>query len=306
MMGREDSFRVSIEFLYETVLDASLWPQALIRLADTIGVVHIGFAAFDHRASRFDALAPRIDPAMVESYKAYWGFHDPLWPRLALEPAGKFFPRESVISHDDHAATEVYNEWFRPAKVGLSLIGAKLPADNQISAAVFAANPAENDEINSEQEAAFEAALPHFDRAVRIHRMLRIQDLDHDITPGKLEEIGFGVMLVDASAKVLFANAWSRALLAAGSGLTLKGGYLFSTDRAATLHRLIASCAGRLPLLNDFGGEIVLFPAKRSLLRITVTPLRARGTVAELPWLGLRLPVAMVTIVETHIRKAAH
>jgi len=304
-MVHED-FRDSIDFLYQAVLDGSLWPQALTRLADSIGVAHIGFAAFDHRACRFDALAPRIDPAMVESYRAYWAFHDPLWPRLAAEPAGTLFPHDSIIAHDDYAVTAVYNEWFRPAKVGLSLIGAKLTADDQISAAVFAANRPENDEIDGEQMAAFKAALPHFDRAVRIHRLLRTQDLDRDTAPDRLDKLGFGVILVDGTARVLFANSWARALLVAGSGLTLKGGYLFSTDRAAKLHRYIASCAGRLPPPKDFGGEIALFGAKRRPLRVTVTPLRARGTVAVLPWLGLRLPVAMVTIVETHIGKAVN
>ena len=34
----------------------------------------------------------------------------------------------------------------------------------------------------------------------------------------------------------------------------------------------------------------------RSPLRVTVTPLRSRGNVAELPWLGLDIPVAIVTV----------
>jgi hypothetical protein len=38
-------------------------------------------------------------------------------------------------------------------------------------------------------------------------------------------------------------------------------------------------------------------------LRVTVTPLRARGTVAELPWLGLQLPVAIVTITDPALVK---
>jgi hypothetical protein len=31
-------------------------------------------------------------------------------------------------------------------------------------------------------------------------------------------------------------------------------------------------------------------------LRVTVMPVRPRGSVAELPWLGLQLPAAMITI----------
>jgi hypothetical protein len=39
---------------------------------------------------------------------------------------------------------------------------------------------------------------------------------------------------------------------------------------------------------------------------VTVTPLRSRGTVAELPWLGLDIPVAMVTVVDSACEKRLH
>jgi len=58
------------------------------------------------------------------------------------------------------------------------------------------------------------AALPHIDRAVRIHRELRLRDLDHDTAPDRLECLPRGVMLVDATSRVVFANAAARALLA--------------------------------------------------------------------------------------------
>jgi hypothetical protein len=38
-------------------------------------------------------------------------------------------------------------------------------------------------------------------------------------------------------------------------------------------------------------------------LRVTVMPVRARGSVAELPWLGLQLPAAMITISDLAAEK---
>jgi hypothetical protein len=103
-------------------------------------------------------------------------------------------------------------------------------------------------------------------------------------------------MLVDRGAKVLFANAWARALIGSGSGLVLRSGCLRSTDGSDTLQKLIASCALKFRARKGPGGEIVVRQSHRRSLRVTVTPLRARGTVAELPWLGLQIPVAMVTV----------
>lgn len=41
-------------------------------------------------------------------------------------------------------------------------------------------------------------------------------------------------------------------------------------------------------------------------LRVTVTPLRANGTVAELPWLGLGIPVAVVTVADSARERWMH
>jgi len=181
-------------------------------------------------------------------------------------------------------------------------MGANLHVSDEASALIVAAN-GPGREITAEQAKIFKATLRHINRAVGIHREFRICDLDHDIAPERLEHMGFGVILVDASAKVLFANAWARAVLTPGSGLTVRGGYLFSTDRAGILPRLIRSCGGRLRAPNGPGGEIALRRCARRPLRVTVTPLRARGNVAELPWLGLQLPAAMVTISDPAKRK---
>jgi hypothetical protein len=183
------------------------------------------------------------------------------------------------------------------------MMGANLHVCDEVSTLIAVANAPAKDQITQEQARIFKALLQHIDRVVRIHHELRIRDLDHDTTPERLEHMGSGVMLVDRTAKVLFANEWARALLGCGSGLTLHSGRLESTNGSDTLQRLIASCAPKVHVSNSPGGEISLRRNKRRPLRVTVTPLRPRGTVAELPWLGLQLPVAMVTVTNPAMEK---
>jgi hypothetical protein len=52
---------------------------------------------------------------------------------------------------------------------------------------ISVANAPGKDEITGQQTLVFKAALPHIDRAVRIHRELRMRDLDHDTAPERLE-----------------------------------------------------------------------------------------------------------------------
>jgi hypothetical protein len=192
----------------------------------------------------------------------------------------------------------VFNEWFRPAKFGLATMSANLRIGDRVSALIAVANAPGDDEITSEQMLAFKIALPHIDRAVRIHRELRMRDLDHDTAPERLEGLQRGVMLVDGAARVLFANAAARALLGSGGMLALKGGCLHSAGSSDIVQGLIASCVPNAYPPNGPGGEILIPRPRRSPLRVTVTPLRSKGTVAELPWLGLNIPVAIVTVAD--------
>ena len=104
-------------------------------------------------------------------------------------------------------------------------------------------------------------------------------------------------MLVDGASKVVFANTAARALLNSAGGLALEAGCLRSTDGSdALLRELVVSCKRNARTRNGPGGGISIRTGPRRSLRVTVTPLRVKGTVAELPWLGLQIPVAMVTI----------
>jgi hypothetical protein len=254
-MSKEDDFHAVIDLIYEAALNDRLWPEALTKLADLMGTAHIGICTMDRRTQIYDSLAPRTDPDWHVLYKHYWAFHNPLWALTQARPANEVYLLDDLMPREDFAATPVYNEWFRPAGFGLAMMGANLHASEEVSALIAVANAPSEGQITNEQARIFKVALRPINRAVRIHHEFRIRDLDHNTTPERLEQMSSGVMLVDRDAKVLFANAWARALLGSGSGLTLHAGRLESTAGSDTLQGLI-----------------------------------------ELAWLGLQLPVAMVTV----------
>ena len=230
-------------------------------------------------------------------FKKYWAFHNPLWPRTIGRPVGEVFLLDNMIPRKDFVATPFFNEWMRPAQFGIASMGANLLVGNEISTMISVANAPGNDEITGEQTLVFKAALPHINRAVRIHRELRLRDLDRYAAPDRLERLPRGVMLVDGASRVLFANAAARALLNSAGGLALEAGCLRSTDGSdALLQGLIVSCKRNAHTRNSPGGGISIRGGPRRSLRVTVTPLRVKGTVAELPWLGLQIPVAIVTV----------
>src|SRR5580692_210689 len=296
-MTKEDDLQSVIDLIYEAVLDDTLWPKALTRLADAMGTAQIGLLSLDRRARTYDSIAPRTDPVMDAIFKKYWALHNPLWPLTIAWPAREIFLLDSLIPRKDFVATPFFNEWMRPAGFSIASMGANLLVGNDISTMIAVANAPGNDEITGEQTLVFKAALPHINRAVRIHRELRLRDLDHDTAPDQLECLPRGVMLVDGAARVVFANAAARALLNSAGGLALESGCLRGTDDSdALLQGLIVSCKRKVHTRNGPGGGISIRTGPRRSLRVTVTPLRAKGTVAELLWLGLQIPVAIVTV----------
>jgi DNA-binding CsgD family transcriptional regulator len=297
----EDSKLIAlIDFIYAAVLDSDLWPTVLAELADATGTMQAIIATMDRRTGTFASISRRAFPDLEASYKDYWAFRNPLWDNTEALPAGKLFTLDTLMPRQDFVKTAVFNEWWKTADYGLEMLGANLLVEDQMSSLICVVNARGSDPPESRQSRIFEAALHHIVRAARIHRQLWTLDLRHGAAPERFESLRQGAILVDAAANVLFANAPAQAVLETQNGLVLKGGCLASTDGADILQRLIASCAhGVGPLRGPLGGELdVRRGPNRLCLHVTVTPLRSKDPDSGIPWLGLRAPAAIVTVVD--------
>jgi DNA-binding CsgD family transcriptional regulator len=302
-MSGDDHLIALIDFIYAAVLDGDLWPTVLTKLADTTGTMQAIIATMDRRTNRFDSISRRTIAELDASYKNYWAFRNPLWAKIAALPTGALYSLDSLMPRQDFAKTDIFNEWWKPADYSLAMLGANLQIEDQLSSMLCVVNAPGNDMLAKEQTRLFQAAARHIARAVRIHRQLWTLDHLNGSTPERFEGLRQGAILVDAAANVLFINSAARAILETGGGLILKGGCLATTDGTDALQRLIASCAHRIgPLRGPLGGELeVQRGPHRAGLRLVVTPLRSRNQAAEIPWLGLRAPVAIVTMADPEI-----
>jgi DNA-binding CsgD family transcriptional regulator len=299
-MSEDSELIALIDLIYAAVLDADLWPTVLAKLADATGTMQAIIATMDRRTDTFASISRRAYPDLEASYKDYWAFRNPLWDNATALPPGEVFSLDTLMPRQDFAKTPVFNEWWKTADYGLEMLGANLPVADRVSSVICVVNARRSDALTSEQTRVFETAVRHVSRAVRVHRQLWTLDLMHDTAPERFESLRQGAILVDAAANVLFTNAPARAVLETGEGLVLKGGCLASTDGADTLQRLIASCArGVGPMRGPLGGELdVRRGPNRPCLHVSVTPLRSKDPATGMPWLGLRPPAAIVTVVD--------
>jgi DNA-binding CsgD family transcriptional regulator len=141
----------------------------------------------------------------------------------------------------------------------------------------------------------------HLTRAVRIGRRLWELELEHVAAAERLETLRQGALLVDASGRVVRANDAAKAMLDNGKGIFLDNGRLAAAG-SEILQKLIASCAPTTPELGGPGGEFKIpREVRRSPLHVTVAPLRSKARLADVPWIGVGTPVAIVTVRDPDI-----
>lgn len=305
-MNDDDEFIAFIDLIYAAVLDCTLWPTVLERLGELTGTMQSIIATMDRRTNIFDSISRRTIAELDASYKNYWAYHNPLWARCSAQPVGTVYALDTLMAPQDFAKTPIFNEWWKPADYSLAMLGANLRGEEQVSSMICVINPCGHEALTNEQIRLFKAAVPHITRALRIHRQLWTLNHVQGPMPERFEGMHQGAVLVDADANVLFINAAARSLLDAGDGLVLKGGCLATSDGADSLRRLIGSCgrAGGPFLRGRLGSEIeVQRGSQRAALKLTVMPLRSKNPAAEISWLGLRAPVAIVTIADPELSR---
>ena len=288
-----------IDLIYEAVLDNDLWPSVLIKLADAVGAAHAVMPSVDWRANIFATIAPRDDPDLVASYKEYWAFRDPLLSRAMLRPVGEINTLDSLMPRDEFAATPVFNEWWRPAEYSLATAGTNLVVEDQFSALVCVSNAPGKDFLTDEQLRLFEAVARHLGRAVRINRQLWKLELANLAATEQVEMLPDGAMLADASGRVVLANAVAKAMLDARDGIFLCNERLAVAGNPDALQKLVASCARRSVGIGGPGGELkVPRELPRPPLQVTIAPLRSAMRLADVPWIGVGTPVAIVVVTD--------
>jgi DNA-binding CsgD family transcriptional regulator/PAS domain-containing protein len=296
-MSRHKELITLINLIYEAALDSDFWPSVLMALADTVGAAQIAMLSMDRRANVVSTFAPRLDPDLLASWQKYWAF--PVLARASLRPTGEIYTLDSLMPK--FVATRFFNEFWRPAQLGLSAAGANLLVEDQFSALIFFSNAPDKEFLTTQQMHVFEVVLRHLTRAVRISRRLWELEIEQIAAVERLESLQEGALLVDSSGSVIRANAAAKAMLDDGDGIFLDNGRVAAAG-SEMLQKLIASCAQTCLSLGGPGGEFKI-PREhpRSPLHVTVTSLRSKTQFADVPWIGVEVPVAIVTVRDPDI-----
>jgi DNA-binding CsgD family transcriptional regulator len=177
------------------------------------------------------------------------------------------------------------------------------PGEEALSTVVVAYRPYAKGDFNTTERKLFAALIPHLQRAAQLQ--LRLAGLDGlpESSAEILNRLSQGVLLVDAEARVIFANRAAESILRAGRGLFLGRDGLRAEIPSETrrLRRIIADCAAPRRELGGAGGRLRLSREHGVPLIIVITPHRGR-----FGWVDVVRPRAILFITDPEATPGVH
>jgi DNA-binding CsgD family transcriptional regulator len=285
-----------VGLIYDTALDSDAWPRMLNRLADLLAATTgAHFGSYNSRTYVTTNLAPRLDPEYIRIFPKYWASRDIFWQRGANHPLGAVYMPETFMPREEHCRSDIFNEWYRPQGVE-AMMRTNLLVEGPISTVITVGRRYSEGDFGTTEIRLFAALIPHLQRAVQLQLRLAGVDGPPTGTAEMLNRLLQRVLLVDAGARVIFANRAAERMLRAGRGLFLgRDGLRAETPGETRLLRgTIADCAEPKDELGGAGGRVRLSRENRAPLTVFVIPHRAR-----IAWINVTRPRAILFITDS-------
>jgi DNA-binding CsgD family transcriptional regulator len=275
--------------IYDTALVQSAWSEILAKVSGFVGGASATFYSQNSSSRHATQYVQwNSDPHYERLYFEKYYKLNPLAPATSFVETGVVFSQSDLIPYEEFEETRFYKEWVAPQGF-IDVIGANLEK-SATSAAMFAIrrNVAQG-RVDPECRRKLELVVPHLRRAVVIGNVID----NHKTTAAALSDtfmaLADAVFLVDARARIVFANAAADALLRDGKIVRGLRATFAAVDAKANrlLQEAIASSEGNG---NDIAAKGV------------AVPMSPTGTE---PWLAHVLPLTASTREEAGIHEAA-
>jgi DNA-binding CsgD family transcriptional regulator/PAS domain-containing protein len=282
-MIQEDALDAVIADVYEAPLRPDNWASVVGWISDRLrGAAVICCVADLKRGMQFSADANN-DPQYQALCHEHYGTPqtNPAFKAALLSPPMTIVPRERFLSDRELLRDGLYNDTMRPQNLWHGVV-VKMHADNGSLASLNILRGKSAGSFGTDELELLAHLLPHLNRALRLRQRLGVVIAERDDALRGLEALAVGVALVDAEAKVLFANAAMERILRAGDGLAVSRGRLVANPAVA---QSLARAIGGAGLVQQdkgggSGGEFSLPRRTGHALSVLVSPLRREQMLA--------------------------
>jgi DNA-binding CsgD family transcriptional regulator/PAS domain-containing protein len=225
--------RERLSTLIGDIYDAVLDPTQRIVVVDEIARFaggHSGGLLSKHSLSKSENLYCYIG-ADPESLRAYSESYPKLDPTANVRSFGveQVVSAADLVPHEEFRRGRFYREWARPhgwVDVASAVIEKSATSCTFLSVARHKASGLVDDEMRRRMA----LVIPHVRRALLIGKTINHTQAEAACFSDILDGLSAGVLLVDANARVVHANAAGKAILGAADFLRTTGGRLVASD----------------------------------------------------------------------------
>jgi DNA-binding CsgD family transcriptional regulator len=278
-----------MDLIYQAAVEPRDWPSAVTEISDAVGARAVSLTITDPEGKAMPfVIAPRTDPEWLRVYIDRWATSN------LVREEGKAFAVGRVYQFEDFAMpraefeqTAFYGEFWAPQQMNAGLLVNAMKEGDAVGVVGFYRSSREGP-FEPAEERLLHALAPHLRRAMMLNLHIGRLELQRSATAEMLNHCEHGAILVDAQARVLFANSVAEDILREGVGLRVKEGCLGTAAamKTAALRRMIAggsdgADSDTLTVTRPDGGD----------LSVLVLPVKAEST-----WLAQ--PAAAIVFVK--------
>jgi DNA-binding CsgD family transcriptional regulator len=294
MTGDSDPIDALALRFYDAAADPALFAGLMADICEYLRFSGGTFMVWDHASNRFLLNGTfGADESYARLYEDHYGAIDPRQALVMTKPVGLIVRCHEYFDDAFVSGNEVYNDCMIP--MGARYIAAtRLTPDAEVSAFLNFGRTTRMGPVDDATAQAIARLLPHATRAAKLsQRFFQLQQAA-DRIEAALDRVDWGVLITDATGRVMTANWAAEECLRGGDGLSTVQGRLtaaVSRDQA----RLGVLIQGAANASDTFGGALAIErPSRRRPLNLLVAPL-------PLQWGALRhtrLGSVMITIAD--------
>jgi DNA-binding CsgD family transcriptional regulator len=280
VVGTEQTIPTIIDDLYAGTLDNAAWDRGMIGMADLVSgsaALLLSFNPVTGEVRRDENHG--FDPAAITEYRNHWVTKDIRLAPGNLRLVGEPQFEAKLLSARSWQMSELYNDFLLRVDAPWILAFWLHKAPDKIIALTIQGTKRRGqfDERDGER---IQPLIPHLRRALEIRDRLETAQLRTDTLAKSVNNVSFGVMVLDAMGHLLEANSVAEQLLQTEPGIRRNADKTLSLREPAgtDLYRWIV--AGTPPI-SSHNGLLHVQRSNGSPISVLVTRLPSTAS-----WLG--------------------
>jgi DNA-binding CsgD family transcriptional regulator len=295
-MSSADDAVTLIASTYDAALEPGRWPPLLQLISDHVGS-HVARLSVGSSTQCIKTLTwAGAQASDISAYEEHFSKLDPVVPAITTAVPGTVVT-DSAVSGSTLERSEFYQRWARPQGLYKVALTKFLHDGDALGILVCASRSTTERKTGSEASQLLQQLAPHLQRAMRVYLRIGQLSVEQHAAIEVLNLLTHALFVVDASARVKFANLAAEALLACadGIGCDTHGLYASTTTLTSRLRALVAQAACDKLNVATGGAMLVERQSSKPAYQLQVLPLTARTTWARAVSHG---PAAVVLVID--------